>query len=970
MGDSADSLMSGLANGIDMEGIQALSDVAVRDAANNEMRDLPNRTPTLFSMNGFTKTYCDADADHHDATGLDLFVFDCGSVNVESTTDDDNSGPSKAEKELRLLLCELLEQHPYLVGAQTTALGFSQTLDHKGAETLPARKSFRTRNEEVCFKEAHRYHFQQRAFDTAICDIQKMNLAELFGVIIKLIYAFPCSNKEKKRKYKKKAKAAPKLDLVPSHGSLSPAFAKRTADYTVSVPNGVEKMHVTPTTSDAGATITVEGVTTKSGTAAADKALEVGVNTIKTVVTAADGATMTYTVTVTRAAALPPNDEIPDKKLGGKAKTGSQARISKILVDKLDAIKEKLSDQIKKDINFDAMFEMLTIVNTLLTATFNTVENMITLWQELCRLVTCMCDKLPRSNKVRAYLTTFVADILPGDPYSVLKNIVQNHKAKLFLLHGTDTLPSADAQKKGEERKATMVDYCVGMMWNVLSRGDLEKVIKETCCLQWNAYVADPALHPNPTRPIGEGMLPPAPSAQELHAFLTTGCTKRKAFEEKGFDDVNYPYTNAKDYMDALFAFLPSEHPDEVATVFWTMVQFMASRAIGNGKQPSVIQKVVCIFALSWAADHFKKGCKSPIAIERLLKLLPSHDALRQVLASMCIEKIYELTGIEELKARAVKTPEAYTTNVVVQKHGDRYCACGLVLQKDGPLQIADFPVRSTFYCGKVKVCDAISKTKGVPTDFCPTHDGEVVTEDTSLRDLYVEQHSLVTAKNLEVAENKLKEHISNKTLTKEVSADLRKVLDSSPSFMGMETDADMISCPPKIVLKVGAYIESTKLPEKDVEQLRSLIEALLVLSDPERSSCSKNTLDTLVRMLSSAVERVVVESDDPSHLVYSQRADVRTELWDACFHSNPTNAYKVKGGPHQVQQTYYTYADYLHEMQKKLKKERPEEYAVELERQKELSKIHFLLNVNTGSAPKGRSRKRKQPDSDADDAQ
>merc|ERR1711959_282567 len=109
-------------------------------------------------------------------------------------------------------------------------------------------------------------------------------------------------------------------------------------------------------------------------------------------------------------------------------------------------------------------------------------------------------------------------------------------------------------------------------MWDVLSRGDLEKVIKETCCLQWNAYVADPALHPNPARPIGDGKLPPAPLPEELHGFFTTGCTQRKAFEEKAFENVGYPYRNAKNYTDAVFGLLPSEHPDEVATVFWTMI--------------------------------------------------------------------------------------------------------------------------------------------------------------------------------------------------------------------------------------------------------------------------------------------------------------------------------------------------------------------------------------------------------------
>ena len=92
--------------------------------------------------------------------------------------------------------------------------------------------------------------------------------------------------------------------LVPSIGSLSPTFASATTAYTESVPNATTSITLAPTVSDISATVTVNGVTVASGTASGAISLNVGANTINTVVTAADGSTKkTYVVTVTRAAA-------------------------------------------------------------------------------------------------------------------------------------------------------------------------------------------------------------------------------------------------------------------------------------------------------------------------------------------------------------------------------------------------------------------------------------------------------------------------------------------------------------------------------------------------------------------------------------------------------------------------------------------------------------------------------------------
>ncbi|WP_456315616.1 MBG domain-containing protein, partial [Pseudomonas shirazensis] len=98
----------------------------------------------------------------------------------------------------------------------------------------------------------------------------------------------------------KKSSNAGLGDLTTSEGTLSPAFAEGTKDYTVKVPNNVDGIKVTPTTADTEATVTVNGKEVPSGTASGNIPLEVGENTITTVVTAEDGTTSTYTIVVTR----------------------------------------------------------------------------------------------------------------------------------------------------------------------------------------------------------------------------------------------------------------------------------------------------------------------------------------------------------------------------------------------------------------------------------------------------------------------------------------------------------------------------------------------------------------------------------------------------------------------------------------------------------------------------------------------
>ena len=96
--------------------------------------------------------------------------------------------------------------------------------------------------------------------------------------------------------------------LTISSGTLSPSFASGTTAYTASVSNGTTSVTVTPTVSDANATIQarVNGgsyASVTSGSASSSLSLNVGSNTIDVTVTAQDGSTTkTYTITVTRAA--------------------------------------------------------------------------------------------------------------------------------------------------------------------------------------------------------------------------------------------------------------------------------------------------------------------------------------------------------------------------------------------------------------------------------------------------------------------------------------------------------------------------------------------------------------------------------------------------------------------------------------------------------------------------------------------
>lgn len=76
--------------------------------------------------------------------------------------------------------------------------------------------------------------------------------------------------------------------LTVSAGTLAPAFDPAVTEYTLSLPQGTEKLTLTATPSDSNATVQGDG----------ELALQEGENTLPLVVTAEDGSAKTYTITV------------------------------------------------------------------------------------------------------------------------------------------------------------------------------------------------------------------------------------------------------------------------------------------------------------------------------------------------------------------------------------------------------------------------------------------------------------------------------------------------------------------------------------------------------------------------------------------------------------------------------------------------------------------------------------------------
>ncbi len=92
-------------------------------------------------------------------------------------------------------------------------------------------------------------------------------------------------------------------NLQLSKGTLSPAFASGTFSYTARAGRTTTGITVTPTTADAGATVTVNGIAVTSGTASPTIPLSAGVNNITIIVTAQNGTvSKIYSLAVTKEA--------------------------------------------------------------------------------------------------------------------------------------------------------------------------------------------------------------------------------------------------------------------------------------------------------------------------------------------------------------------------------------------------------------------------------------------------------------------------------------------------------------------------------------------------------------------------------------------------------------------------------------------------------------------------------------------
>lgn len=90
-------------------------------------------------------------------------------------------------------------------------------------------------------------------------------------------------------------------NIALSAGALSPTFSAAQTSYDISEPNSLTSVNVTPTATDANATIMVNGNTIPSGTPA-NIPLSVGENGVTIIVTSQDGSTNnTYTLSINRA---------------------------------------------------------------------------------------------------------------------------------------------------------------------------------------------------------------------------------------------------------------------------------------------------------------------------------------------------------------------------------------------------------------------------------------------------------------------------------------------------------------------------------------------------------------------------------------------------------------------------------------------------------------------------------------------
>ncbi len=134
--------------------------------------------------------------------------------------------------------------------------------------------------------------------------------------------------------------------LVPSVGSLDPAFDKETLSYSINVENTVESMTFAPTVSEPSARVTVAGGSVASGNSSASIGLAIGSNTVSIVVTAPSGANRSYTVVVNRAAMVFPDPTLDPEVIGLlNAQTSAARRFAQVQTRNFQNRLEQLHDE-------------------------------------------------------------------------------------------------------------------------------------------------------------------------------------------------------------------------------------------------------------------------------------------------------------------------------------------------------------------------------------------------------------------------------------------------------------------------------------------------------------------------------------------------------------------------------------------------------------------------------------------------
>jgi alpha-tubulin suppressor-like RCC1 family protein len=118
--------------------------------------------------------------------------------------------------------------------------------------------------------------------------------------------------------------------LIPSAGTLAPAFAAATTSYTSSVPYSITSLTLAPIVADSTATSRVNGTLVASGSASNPITLNVGANTFTILVTAQNTATKTYTLVVTRQALVTTYNAAGDVPVtvNGLTATGNSATVA------------------------------------------------------------------------------------------------------------------------------------------------------------------------------------------------------------------------------------------------------------------------------------------------------------------------------------------------------------------------------------------------------------------------------------------------------------------------------------------------------------------------------------------------------------------------------------------------------------------------------------------------------------------